>query len=91
MNKEKWKAVEGYPNYLISNYGRILSLVGNKRKLISLQVDRYGYICVSLSNNNHLKLFKVHRLVLLAFKPINNPQDFECNHVDGNKKNNYIR
>jgi hypothetical protein len=65
-------------------------LVGNKRKFISLQVDRYGYMCSCLSNNNHSKVLKVHRLVLLAFKPIDNSQEFECNHIDGNKFNNYI-
>jgi hypothetical protein len=26
----------------------------------------------------------------MAFKPISNQQDFECNHIDGNKQNNCI-
>lgn len=40
--------------------------------------------------DNKKKTFRVHRLVLLAFRPIENSDDFEVNHIDGNKENNNL-
>lgn len=36
------------------------------------------------------KTFRVHRLVMMAFSPIENMEDMEVNHIDGNKKNNCL-
>lgn len=34
------------------------------------------------------KCYRLHRLVMMAFEPIPNPEEMEVNHKDGNKKNN---
>ena len=36
------------------------------------------------------KTFRAHRLVLMAFNPINNSDELEVNHIDGNKLNNNL-
>lgn len=36
------------------------------------------------------KTFRLHRLVMLAFKPIENASEMEVNHIDGNKLNNAL-
>ena len=36
------------------------------------------------------KTFKVHRLVMMAFSPIENYENLQVNHKDGNKANNHI-
>ena len=36
------------------------------------------------------KTFRVHRLVMMAFKPIENSEDWDVNHIDGNKRNNSL-
>ena len=36
------------------------------------------------------KTFRLHRLVMLAFKPIENSEQLEVNHIDGNKLNNRL-
>lgn len=36
------------------------------------------------------KTFRVHRLVLLAFRPVKNSRELEVNHIDGNKINNCL-
>ena len=36
------------------------------------------------------KTFRAHRLVLMAFKPMENMDKLEVNHIDGNKKNNKL-
>jgi len=36
------------------------------------------------------KCFRLHRLVMMAFRPIEHPEEWEVNHIDGNKKNNNL-
>lgn len=51
--------------------------------------DRYGYLCINMSQNGHLRKAQVHRIMALAFIP--NPDNLPCiNHKDENKKNNNI-
>ena len=55
--------------------------------------DRDGYLRVSLrlKNNKHAsKMYGVHRLVMMVFKPIKNFTNFEVNHLDFNKENNHV-
>lgn len=40
--------------------------------------------------NNTKKTFRVHRLVMMAFNPIDNMENLEVNHIDGNKANNKL-
>lgn len=50
-----------------------------------------GYKLVALScDGGKLKGFLLHRVILQTFKPIENPEKFQVNHIDGNKSNNHI-
>lgn len=40
--------------------------------------------------NNTKKTYRAHRLVLMAFKPVENMDNLEVNHIDGDKKNNRL-
>lgn len=40
--------------------------------------------------NNTKKTYRAHRLVLIAFKPVENMDNLEVNHIDGDKKNNRL-
>lgn len=83
MNKEEWKTIKEFPNYKVSNYGRVFSKY--KNGLLKQFNDAYGYFQVNL--NRHSK--KVHRLVAEAFIP--NPNHLsEINHKDENKHNNKV-
>jgi hypothetical protein len=90
--KEIWKKIKKYPNYMVSNYGRIkreppyfISLSG----LIKPQLTNNGRFRVPLCKNNKFKKFLVSRLVAQAFLP--NLQNLpEVNHIDGNPKNNKV-
>ncbi len=85
FENEVWKTIEGFPNYEVSNRGRIR----NKRTgLILTQIpDKDGYLRIHLGNDRTVK--RVHRLVASAFisNPFNKPH---VNHIDGNKTNNCI-
>lgn len=49
----------------------------------------YQIINLSLENGQK-RTFRVHRLVLMAFQPIDNMENFQVNHKDGDKKNNNL-
>ena len=72
-------------HYQVSNQGEIYSLKKNKK--LFTRVHTKGYLEVELFKNGKGKIFKVHRLVALAF--LGN-SDLQVNHIDGNKKNNCV-
>lgn len=58
---EKWKDITGFPNYMVSNFGRVYS---KKSGLImKLGKDNKGYLRVSFYENGKSNTRKVHRLV----------------------------
>lgn len=82
------KAINGYPNYTISNNGEVFSI--RRNKYLKLFKNRKGYLLVSITNNKKCKHISVHRLVASHFikNEFNKPQ---VNHIDGNKcNNNYL-
>lgn len=82
---EKFKELKQFPNYLISNQGRILSLrKGIWLKPRATNGDRHVQVCLNG------KWMYVHRLVAMAF--IKKPNIYvECVlHKDDNPKNNNV-
>jgi len=93
LDNEIWKDVIGYEDcYMVSNFGRIKSLVRKnvtKEKVMVLIINKDGYIHVPLSVNGKYKTGKVQRMVALAFIP--NPENKRTvNHKDGNRSNNSV-
>lgn len=84
--KWTWYLVEGYPNYMVSDYGEVI----NTNTMRILRKDnRKGYFSVRLSKDNESKAFSVHRLVATAF--LGNPYKLpQVNHKDGDRENNYV-
>jgi hypothetical protein len=86
MTYEIWKIIDEFPNYSISNLGRIKNTNTN---LILKPCLKSGYFNVSLTNNKFKKNCKIHRLVAFAFIP--NPENkSDVNHKDKNKLNNNL-
>ena len=98
--KEKWKEIEDYPNYQISNYGRVKSLkyynnvykkYYDRELILKEKINKSGYKFVSLGcgKRGKKKNIAIHRLVAKAFIP--NIKNYkEINHKDGNKNNNRV-
>lgn len=85
---EVWKEVQGYPDYFVSDLGRVRSLKKGVFRILN-PMNNHGYKCVSLCQNGHVKIFLVHRLVANAFIP--NPGNLPIiNHKDENPSNNAV-
>ena len=96
-----WKDIPGWEGfYQVSDSGYVRSLdrciirngaqMSIKGKLISQHADARGYVSVGLYRNNRCYNYSVHRLVLLAFNPIPNCDDYQCNHKNGDKSDNRL-
>lgn len=88
---EIWKTLKGIvecgDNYEISNLGRVRN---SKNKKIRKLKPNHGYLRVALTFNNKQKVYQVHRLVLMTFKPIKNFEIMQVNHIDENPSNNKL-
>ena len=52
--------------------------------------NRKGYLRYTIYVFGKRKFFFVHRLVLKTFNPVENMDNLQVNHIDGNKKNNCL-
>ncbi len=92
--EEVWVNIKDFPDYQISNFGRIESIrklkSGKiiKKILKSLKINEYYYVALYKNKNRFYK--SIHRLVLESFRPIDNSDNYQCNHIDGNKINNIL-
>lgn len=101
LYREVWKDIEGYENlYQVSNLGRVRSLDrkswnGNgwfikKGTILKLNNDTKGYPFVWLQVNGKKKCCRVHRLVMMAFKPCEGMENLEIDHINCVRDDNRI-
>lgn len=85
--KERWKLIEDYPNYEVSDMGRVRNM--KTGKVLRPCKANTGYLMVNLYEDEKHKFASVHRLVATHF--ILNPGNKPCvNHIDGYKTNNCV-
>lgn len=81
------KILTGYPNYIITNDGKVYN--SQRSKYLVPVKSENGYMFVSLSDGQERKSFTIHRLVALLF--IENHNNYlEVNHIDFDKTNNNV-
>lgn len=89
---ETWKPVPGFEHYLVSDAGRIKSLLKSKmtppNHILKMHRVGAGYLGLSLYKDGKKYDRYIHRLVMLAFRGI--PNDLQVNHIDANKENNRL-
>ena len=84
------KRIEGYEDYYVTTSGKVFSFKKGVLREIKQYKNEKGYCKVWLYNKGKRKMFYVHRLVLLTFKPIQNSELYEVNHKDGVTDNNNL-
>ena len=87
------KEIQNYDGYRIFEDGTIESNVRNRDKnkyYVMKQQNHNGYKTIMLrSNEGKAEIFRVHRLVAMAF--VENPNNYTIiNHIDGVKNNNHF-
>ena len=104
MEKEIWKDIDGYDGYQASNLGNIrevkilhdLKVMPNyikkrlaytKYRIVNQKVGSHGYLKSSLLGYGSAY---VHRLVAMAFHPLDSYEGLEVNHKDEDKANNRV-
>lgn len=86
---EKWVIIGDYPDYQVSNLGRVKSIKFGKERILGGSTDKDGYKILLCRKNGKYKGYKIHRLVALYF--INNPRNKpQVNHLDSDKTNNNV-
>jgi hypothetical protein len=87
LNKESFRFIKNFENYMISDEGRVFSI--KKHKFLKPRLNNWGYYYVSLYNYNIKKNFTVHRLVGLHF--LENPENKKLiDHINNNKLDNRL-
>lgn len=75
--------------YAIEEDGRVYSKT--IKKYMKTSIDKDGYSTISLKNDrNGYSHFGIHRLLMIAFNPIENMENMQVNHIDGDKTNNNL-
>lgn len=88
MRSTKFNPPNCNDSYIVFENGDIFRERGWRK--ISQCQDKDGYAICSFWCNNKTKRYRVHRVMMMAFYPIDNPENFVVNHKDGNKQNNNL-
>lgn len=90
--REIWRKIKAFPDYEISNFGRVKSHNYYRKNVSMILVPipaLSGHLRVCLYKNRKQKIVSVHRLVLIAFKG-DCPNKMQACHNAGNPANNHI-
>lgn len=75
--------------YTVNSEGEFFSDNSGKMKTRDRAGTDYQIINFSLENGKK-RTYRAHRLVLMAFSPVEGMENLEVNHIDGNKRNNRL-
>lgn len=89
--KEICKPIPGYPNYEVSNWGRIFIVKNGTRieKLPKPCSGREQYLSIQLWNQGQKKKICVHNLVAKVFLG-EIPEGYVVDHINNNPSDNYV-
>ena len=75
--------------YVIDDMGKIRNI--NTGNYIKINKNHNGYMRVSLmKKGGGTTSIQYHRLLMMLFKPTENMEKLQINHIDGNKENNAL-
>lgn len=87
MREENWVEVAGYPNYAVSNWGRVVNVKTDQ--LLQERDNGRGYLRVALCREGETRDFYVQQLVANAFFDAFDPGE-QIEWVNGDTTNNSL-
>lgn len=75
--------IPDYPNYLISEDGKVFNIVSNE--FLQGSTNPAGYVNFRITNANGTLTWGRHRLLMYAFKPVENYKELDVNHKNAIK------
>lgn len=88
---EVWETIIDFPDYEISNHGRVISYRCPNARLLDPACNKLGYkqVCLRDFNDRQCMMY-VHRLVARQFLPPPREDQKEIDHIDRNPSNNLV-
>ena len=87
MTEEIWSDIPGFPDYAVSNHGRVISIMTGKE--LRPRPNSYGHLRVSLRQSGRTIDRMIHQLVAEAF--LSGYEDgVKIRHLDEDNGNNYV-
>ena len=83
---EIWKECPQYPTWEFSNFGQVRN-TATKKFYGKGQKASDGYYSIAIDNDTRLK---VHRGVMMSFNPIEHPENFVVDHINGKRGDNNL-
>lgn len=74
--------------YMITKDGRVFN--ANRNKFLKFTIDKDGYFDYTLYTTNGAKHFRVARISMSTYAPIDGYENLVVNHLDGNVQNNTL-
>ena len=87
---EQFIKIPGFEGYEISNLGYVISYKNKIPKKLTISEYPNGYKFVSLCKDGKTKGYLLHRLVLMSFRPCENMEQLQVNHIDCDRSNNCL-
>lgn len=88
MTAEEWRPIVGFPDYMVSDKGRVLSTRRREPRVLRANPTTNGYLQVLLWRpEGGRRAHRVHVLVAEAFYGPR-PNGHQVRHLDGNQLNN---
>jgi hypothetical protein len=83
---EEFRVFGGFPNYSVSNLGRVRN--DRTQRILRPKIDRWGYYQVCLQNGGKQSTKRIHKLEMTAF--VGDSEGRQVNHKDRNSLNNHL-
>ena len=89
-DNEQFVAIPRYPHILIGDKGTIYDIY-RRMRLYAVE-NNYGFLSIDTFDLKHGRVCRcfIHRLIMMAFRPIPNDDNMQVVHIDGNKRNNHL-
>lgn len=84
--QENWVEIEDYPNYVVSDHGRVMNI--HRDHVLTARESSQGYLRVTLCNEGEQRQYYIHKLVANCFFGWSYQE--HTIHYDGDIKNNHI-